>query len=113
MKSINVNIIRELNSNFYNCIDGLSDEIRYGIIKYNKRENTFIIISSNRTRIYDSRIGSLDLKFLSLKNVLEKEDLNKLIAYMKPLTNNLADRNTINQDNYLFYFNKLLTLNKI
>ena len=29
----------------------MSDELRYGITKYNKRENTFIIINSNRTVI--------------------------------------------------------------
>ena len=29
---------------------------------------------------------------------------------MKPLMINAADRNTINHDNYQFYFNKLLTL---
>ena len=28
-------IISELNSNHYNCTDGMSDELRYGIIKYN------------------------------------------------------------------------------
>ena len=106
-------IISELNSNYYNCIDGMSDELRYGIIKYNKKENTFIIISSNRTMIYDSRVGFLDLKALSLKDDLEREDINKLIAYMKPLMINATDRNVINHDNYQFYFNKLLTLNNI
>ena len=55
-------IISELNSNCYNCTDGMSDELRYGIIKYNKKENTFIIFSSNKTMIYDSRVGFLDLK---------------------------------------------------
>ena len=30
----------------------MSDELRYGIIKYNKKENAFFIISSNRTMIY-------------------------------------------------------------
>ena len=44
----------------------MSDELRYGIIKYNKKENTFIIINSNRTMIYDSRVGFLDLKALNL-----------------------------------------------
>ena len=63
--------------------------------------------------IYDSRVGFLDLKALSLKNDLETEDINKLIAYMKPLMINATDRNVINQDNYQFYFNKLLTLNNI
>ena len=91
----------------------MSDELRYGIIKYNKKENTFIIINSNRTVIYDSRVGFLDLKALSLKDELEREDINKLIAYMKPLMINATDRNTINHFNYLFYFNKLLTLNNI
>ena len=106
-------IISELKRNYYNCTDGMSDELRYGIIKYNKKENTFIIISSNRTMIYDSRVGFLDLKALSLKDDLEREDINKLIAYMKPLMINATDRNVINHDNYQFYFNKLLTLNNI
>ena len=91
----------------------MSDELRYGIIKYNKKENTFIIISSNRTMIYDSRVGFLDLKAHSLKDDLEREDINKLIAYMKPLMINATDRNVINHDNYQLYFNKLLTLNNI
>ena len=103
-------IISELNSNYYNCTDGMSDELHYGIIKYNKKENTFITISSNRTMIYDSRVGFLDLKALSLKDDLEREDINKLIAYMKPLMINATDRNVINHDNYQVYFNKLPTL---
>ena len=106
-------IISELNSNYYNCTDGMSDEFRYGIIKYIKQENTFIIISSNITLIYDSRVGFLDLKALSLKNDIERDVINKLIAYMKPLMINATDRNVINHDNYQFYFNKLLTLNNI
>ena len=106
-------IISELNSNHYNCTDGMSDELRYGIIKYNKKENTFIVINSNRTMIYDSRVGFLDLKALSLKNELEREDINKLIEYMKPLMINATDRNVINHDNYIFYFNKLLKLNNV
>ena len=89
----------------------MSDELHYGIIKYNKKENTFIINSSNRTMIYDSRVGFLDLKSLSLKDELEREDINKLIAYMKPLMINATDRNTINHDKYQFYINRLLTLN--
>ena len=103
-------IISELNSNYYNCPDGMSDELRYGIINYNRKENTFIIIDKNRTMIYDSRVGFLDLKALSLKDELEREDINKLIAYMKPLMINATDRNVINHDNYIFYFNKLFKL---
>ena len=61
-------IISELNSNYYNCTDGLSDELRYGIIKYNRTENTLIIIDKNRPMIYDSRVGFLDLKALILKD---------------------------------------------
>ena len=106
-------IISELNSNHYNRTDGMSDELRYGIIKHNKKENTFIIINSNGTMIYDSRVGFLDLKALSLKDEIEREDINKLIAYMKPLMINATDRNVINHDNYQFYFNKHLTLNNI
>ena len=106
-------IISELNSNHYNRTDGMSDELRFGIIKYNRKENNFIIINSNRTMIYDSRVGFLDLKALSLKDELGREDIHKLIAYMKPLMINATDRNTINHDNYQFYFNKLLALNNI
>ena len=103
----------ELNSNYYNCTDGMSDELRYGRIKYERKENTFIIIDKNRTMLYDSRVGFLDLKALSLKDELKREDINKPIAYMKPLMINATDRNVINHDNYMFYFNKLLKLNNI
>ena len=106
-------IISELNSNHYNRKDGMSDYLRYGTIKYNKKEYTFIFINSNRTMIYDSRVDSLDLKALSLKDELEREDINKLIAYMKPLMINGTDRNTTNHDIYQFYLKKLLTLNNI
>ena len=105
--------ISELNSNHYNRTDGMSDQFRYGIIKYNRKENTFIIINSNKTMIYDSRVGFLDLKALSLKDESGREDINKLIAYMKLLMINATDRNTINHDNYQFYFNKLLSLKGI
>ena len=91
----------------------MSDELRYGIIKYNWKENTLIIFDKNRTVIYDSRFGFRDLKDLSLKDKLEREDINKLIASMKPLMINATDRNVINHDNYIFYFNKLLKLNNI
>ena len=63
--------------------------------------------------IFDSRVGFLDLKALILKDKLESEDKNKLIAYMKTLMINATDRNTINQDNNQFYFNKILTLKGI
>ena len=52
-------IISELNSNHYNNTDGMSDELRYGIIKYNKKENTFIIINNNRTMILSQELVSL------------------------------------------------------
>ena len=61
-------IISELNSSYYNRTDGMTDEIRYGIIKNNRKENTIIIFDKNRTMIYDSRVGFLDLKALSLKD---------------------------------------------
>ena len=93
-------IISELNSNYYNCTDGLSDELRYGIIKYNRKENTFVIIDKNRTMIYDSRLGFLDLKALSLKDKFGSEDKNKFVAYMIPLIINAIDRITINHNNY-------------
>ena len=63
--------------------------------------------------IYDSRVGFLDLKALSLKDKLESDEIDKLIAYMKPLLINATDTAVVNTDNYQFYFNKLLTLNNI
>ena len=86
-------IISELNSNYYNCTDGISDELRYGIFKYNRKENTFVIFVKSRTMIYDSRVSFIDLKALSLKIEIAREDINKLIAYMKPLMINATDRN--------------------
>ena len=79
------------------------------MIKYNRKEKTFIIIDRNRTMIYDSRVGFLNLKALSLKDNLESDEIYKLIAYMKPLMDNATDRKDINTDNFQFYFNKLLT----
>ena len=104
-------IISELNSNYYNCTDGMSDELRYGIIKYNRKENTFIIIDKIRTMIYDSTVGFLVLKALSLKDKLEREDINKLIAYMKPRMINAKERKVDNHDKCIFFFNKFLKLN--
>ena len=37
-------IISELNSNYYNCTDGMSDELRHGIVKYNRKENAFLLL---------------------------------------------------------------------
>ena len=41
----------------------MSDELRYGMINYNRKENTFFIIVKNRTMIYDSRVGFLEKLF--------------------------------------------------
>ena len=50
----------------------------------------------------------MDLNALSLKDELDSKEIGKLLAYMKPLMINAIYRNTINVDNYQFYFNKLL-----
>ena len=82
----------------------MSDELCYGIIKYNKKEKPFIVIDRNRTMMYDSRVGFLDLKALSLKDKIESDEIYKLIAYMKSLMISGTDRNTISTDNNQFYF---------
>ena len=64
-------IISELNSSYYNCTNGMADELRYGMIKYSIKERYFIFINKNRTMIYDSKIGFMDLKALSLKDELD------------------------------------------
>ena len=58
--------------------------------------------------IYDPRVGFLDLKAFSLKDKLESDEKDKLIAGIKPLMNSATYRNTINTDNYRFYFNTIL-----
>ena len=83
------------------------------MIKYYKKEEPFIIFDTSRTTIYDSRIGYLDLKALSLKDKLENFEIDKLIAYKKQLMINATDRKTTNIDNYQLYFNKLPTLKGI
>ena len=87
----------------------MSDELRYGMINYNKNEDTFNIFDRNRTLTYDSKVGFLDLKALILKDKLENDEINKLIDYMKPLMNNATERNIFNTDNYQFYFNTFPT----
>ena len=37
-------IVNDLNSNYYNCTDGMSDELRYGMSKYNKRKLLLLLI---------------------------------------------------------------------
>ena len=102
-------IINQLNSNYCNCTEEMSDGPRFGKIKYNKKEKTFIIIDRNRTIIYDSRVGFLELKAHSLKDEIERDEINKIIDYIKPLMNNDLVRNTISINNFQFFFNKLLT----
>ena len=80
-QEINDNLI----SNYYICTDGVDPKLHYGIIKYNVKEGTFIIFDSNRTMLYDSRVGSLDIKALSLKVGLSNEEIDYVIAYIKPL----------------------------
>ena len=48
--------------------------------------------------IYDSRVGFLDLKALSLKDKLESDEIHQFIAYMKPLLINATDRAVVNTD---------------
>ena len=72
------------------------------MFKYNKKEETFIIIDKNRTMINESTVGFIDLKAISLKDKLESHEIDKLIAYMKPLMKNATDRAGINKDNYVF-----------
>ena len=83
------------------------------MIKYNKNVETFIIIDRNRTMIYDSRVGFMDLKALSSKDKSESDEIDKLIAYIKPLLNGATNRAVYNKDNYIFYFNKFVTLRDI
>ena len=46
-------IISDLNNSYYNCTDGLAPELRFGLIKYSIKDDTFIIVYRNRTMIYD------------------------------------------------------------
>ena len=57
--------------------------------------------------IFDSRFGFLDLTALSLKDRLKNEEIDKLIAYLKPPMINTTDRNIFSINNYQFYFREL------
>ena len=83
------------------------------MIKYNKKEEIYIIFDRNRTMIFDSRVAFLDLKALSLKEKLESDKIHKLIFYIKLLLINSTDKAAVDTDNYPFYFIKLLTLTNI
>ena len=63
-------IISGLNGNYYNTTFGTAPKLRYGIINYNKKEDTFVINHKSRTMVYDSRLGFLDLKALRIKTNL-------------------------------------------
>ena len=95
-------IIRELNNSYFNCTNGTDEALCFGMIKYNNKQETFIVIDRNRTMIYDSRVDFLDLKALSLKSKLEGDEIDKIIAYMRLLFINATDRAVINKDNYIF-----------
>ena len=34
-------IIQEINNSYYNCTDGTDDALRYSMITYNKKEETY------------------------------------------------------------------------
>ena len=57
-------IIQELNNSYYNCTNGTDDALRYGMIKYNKKEETIIIIDRNELRYMTQELVSLTLKLL-------------------------------------------------
>ena len=76
-------IIKELNRSFYNCTDKTAEALRYGLITYNVKGETFIIFDKNRKTINDSRIGFMDLRALSLKDELDNDEINTLIDYFK------------------------------
>ena len=101
-------IIKELYSNYYDYTNRTAAEFQNGLIKYNSKEDTSVIIDNNRTMIYDSFAGFLDIKALSLKEIISITDITKAIAYMKPLMINPTDGYIINPDNYEFFFKKIL-----
>ena len=84
-------IIKDINGSYHKYTAGTANELRYGMIKYKRKKKTFIIIDRNRTMIYDSRVGFLDLKTLSLKDKLKSDEIYKHIAYMRPRMNNATD----------------------
>ena len=93
-------IIIYLKSSYYNCTDRIASKLCYGMIKYNKNEDSFIINDRNRTMIYYWKVGFLVLKALRANDKWVNVEINKFIDYMKPLKNNAKDINTVNTDNY-------------
>ena len=37
-------IIQELNNSYYNCTNGTDDAFRFGMIKYNKKKETLLLL---------------------------------------------------------------------
>ena len=66
-------IIKDLNRSFYSCTDTTAEALRYGLIMYNVKDDDIIIFDKNRTPIYGSRIGFMDLKALSSKDELDND----------------------------------------
>ena len=72
--------INNIMGSYYNHKAGSSNELRYVMIKHNRKEKIFIIIDRNRTMIYDPSVGLLDLEALILKDKPESDEIYKLIA---------------------------------
>ena len=53
----------------------MASDLRNGIINYNKKEDTFLIIDKNRTPVYDSRVGFLDIIALNFKDKLSNDEI--------------------------------------
>ena len=41
-------IIQKLKRSYYNCRDGIAPELRYGLIKYNVKGDTFVIVDKRK-----------------------------------------------------------------
>ena len=53
-------ITKDLNRSFYKHTDKTAEALRYGLIKYNVKEDNLIVFDKNRTTIYDSTVGFMD-----------------------------------------------------
>ena len=50
-----------LSAKYYICQHGITEELRYGIIEFDKNDKSYIIIDKHRTLVYDSKISSIDI----------------------------------------------------
>ena len=86
-----------MSANIYNFQYGMAEELCYVIIKLNEKDNFFVLLDKDRNVVNDSKIDSMDIKALILK---EKYQMRKkrAIQYQNLRMKDSLSRNTIDKN---------------